>query len=71
MLNCVASGHAMRRYVDEDGVERLAGDLPNLVVVSMMFRDIPAAHPQHADCLVAVRRRDPQRIWVEVPPAAP
>jgi hypothetical protein len=67
VLNCIASGHALRRYVDEDGVERVVGDLPNLVVVATMFRDIPAAHAQHAECLVAVRRRDPREILVQVP----
>lgn len=57
-LTCIASGHGQRVHVDENGVARSTGQLPGFVVTSVAFQDIPAAHPDHADCVIAVRRRD-------------
>lgn len=58
-LNCIASGHGQRLHVDENGVARTTGQLPGFVVMSVAFQDIPASHQDHAECLIAVRRRDP------------
>lgn len=56
-LTCIASGHGQRVHVDENGVARSTGQLPGFVVTSIAFQDIPAAHPDHAECVIAVRRR--------------
>ena len=55
--NCLASGHSMRRHVDERGLETVNGTTPAMVVATMMFRDVPALHESHTDCLVSVHRR--------------
>ena len=61
-LNCIASGHGQRVHVDENGVARSTGQLPGFAVMSVAFQDIPAAHPDHAECVIAVRRRDAGQV---------
>ena len=54
--SCVASGHG-RRNRTVNGVAQGSGTLNHVGSVDVLGRDLPALHPDHADCIVAVRRR--------------
>ncbi len=54
--HCIASGHGKRRsYVD--GQVAVSGALRHIGAVDVLGRDLPALHPQHASCVISVRRR--------------
>ena len=54
--HCVASGHHVRKALDDNGSEVYAGSLPGIAVqVVPIIRDIPAWHDLSTDCIVAVR----------------
>jgi hypothetical protein len=55
-IDCVVSGFARRRYLDSERRVVEVGALPQLTAVNTLVRDVPAWHPDHADCIVAVRR---------------
>lgn len=53
--HCLASGHGARRTV-VDGEVQQDGALRNITSIDVLGRDLPALHPAHADCIIAVRR---------------
>lgn len=53
--HCLASGHGPRRSVT-DGEVRQNGALRHVASIDLLGRDLPALHPSHADCMIAVRR---------------
>jgi len=56
---CAASGFGQRRPLPtERGALLSAGALRHLGSVDALARDVPARHPEHAGCIIAVKRRD-------------
>ncbi len=54
--HCIASGHGQRRVLT-DGEVTSTGALRHVGAVDVLGRDLPALHPEHADCIISVRRR--------------
>jgi len=53
---CLASGHGKRRTLSGDTVVS-DGALRHVGAIDLLGRDLPALHPDHADCIISVRRR--------------
>ncbi len=59
LWDCVASGFGQRRALPtERGTALSAGALRHLGSVDAIARDVPARHPEHAGCVISVKRRD-------------
>jgi hypothetical protein len=54
--HCVASGHGQRRTLNERRVS-VSGALRHIGSIDVLGRDLPALHPQHAECIILIRRR--------------
>lgn len=55
--NCLASGHGKRTtYADRQA--QASGALRHVGAVDVMGRDLPAVHPRHSGCIIAVKRRE-------------
>jgi hypothetical protein len=54
--SCLASGHGKRLTRTGRGAEP-SGAFRHVGAVDVMGRDLPAVHPRHSGCLVAVKRR--------------
>lgn len=54
--NCVASGFGKRRTA-ADAEAGASGALRHVGAVDVLGRDLPALHPDHANCVISVRRR--------------
>ena len=54
--NCVASGHGQRKTLSDRSVS-VTGTLRHVGSIDVLGRDLPALHPQHADCIISIRRR--------------
>jgi hypothetical protein len=54
--HCIASGHGQRRTYT-DGRVTVSGALRHIGAVDVLGRDLPALHPDHADCIISIRRR--------------
>jgi hypothetical protein len=55
--HCLASGHGKRR-TRADGEVASQGALRHVGAVDVLGRDLPALHPDHAECIISVRRRE-------------
>ena len=53
---CVASGHGQRRTLNDRRVS-VSGALRHIGSIDVLGRDLPALHPQHADCIISLRRK--------------
>ena len=53
---CVASGHGQRRTLIDRRVS-VSGALRHIGSIDVLGRDLPALHPQHADCIISLRRK--------------
>jgi len=53
---CVASGHGQRRTLNDRRVS-VSGALRHIGSIDVLGRDPPALHPQHADCIISLRRK--------------
>ncbi len=54
--HCIASGHGQRRTYT-DGRVTVSGALRHIGAVDVLGRDLPALHPDHANCIISIRRR--------------
>ncbi|MGA9411603.1 MAG: hypothetical protein WBV78_14295, partial [Roseobacter sp.] len=53
---CVASGHGQRKTLADRRVS-VSGALRHVGSIDVLGRDLPALHPQHADCIISIRRK--------------
>lgn len=53
---CVASGHGLRKLATGRATGG-SNTLRHVGAIDVMGRDLPALHPGHADCIIAVRRK--------------
>ena len=53
---CVASGHGQRRTLNDRRVS-ISGALRHIGSIDVLGRDLPALHPQNADCIISLRRK--------------
>jgi hypothetical protein len=53
---CAASGHGQRRILSDRRVS-VSGALRHIGSIDVLGRDLPALHPQHADCIISLRRK--------------
>ena len=56
-VTCPASGFGWRMTGEGEGVRRRTGLAPIPYTPETLLHDLPANHPRHADCLIAVERR--------------
>lgn len=56
VIRCIASGHGKRRTV-VDGEVETTGALRHVGSVDVLGRDLPALHPRHSGCIIAIKRR--------------
>jgi len=54
--HCVASGHGQRKSLIDRRVS-VSGALRHVGTIDVLGRDLPALHPQHADCIISIKRR--------------
>ena len=55
--HCLASGHG-KRHTRVDGEVASQSALRHVGAVDVLGRDLPALHPDHAECIISVRRRE-------------
>ncbi len=53
---CVASGHGQRKSLSDRRVST-SGTLRHVGSIDVLGRDLPALHPQHANCIISLKRR--------------
>ena len=53
---CVASGHGQRKTLTDRRVS-VSGTLRHIGSIDVLGRDLPALHPQHAECIISIKRR--------------
>lgn len=54
--NCLASGHGQRKTLSNRRVS-VSGALTHVRSIDVLGRDLPALHPDHAECVLSVRRK--------------
>jgi hypothetical protein len=54
--HCVASGHGQRKTLVDRRVS-VSGALRHVGSIDVLGRDLPALHPQHANCIISIRPR--------------